>query len=228
MAGRRGGRWDGGPRDADDLGDTMAAQFDSITFWLHAFIPMASVQGLGSCFSGDDRGFSADYAETRYRIRSEITISGFLGGNPETTEFHQAGVSHTVDCATAEILETATADTDGMFFHDFKVGNTFPDPEGGVIDNPNDLTATVLYDCAATNPLAFPSPDVDINLVLVVDPVGRTLSVRGAVQAFPDYELYATVDGGAPVTVFQHPHTLDPAFALPGSADQPVTTTVAV
>jgi Protein of unknown function (DUF3238) len=86
----------------------------------------------------------------------------------------------------------------------------------------------VLYDGVTENPLALPSPDIDIALFFTVDPVGRTVSVRGAVNAFPDYEIYARVDGGPPVTLVQHRHSLDPVFGLPGGADQPVAATVSV
>lgn len=67
----------------------MPAQFDKATIWLHAFIPMAKVSALGTCFVGDDRGFSSDFSESRFRARSEITVSGFLAGTPESIEFHQ-------------------------------------------------------------------------------------------------------------------------------------------
>ena len=62
----------------------------------------------------------------------------------------------------------------------------------------------------------------------VVDPVGRTVGVRGAVNAFPDYEAYATVDGGPSITLFQHAHNVDPMFGLPGGADQAISVSVGV
>ncbi|MEX7470649.1 DUF3238 domain-containing protein [Mycobacterium adipatum] len=206
----------------------MSAQFDTISIWLVAFIPMPVVNALGTCFGGDDRGFTADADDPRFRLRSEIVISGFLSDNPQSTEFHQCGETHRVDCGTGEVLEAATANTDGMSFHDFSVGNPFPDPEGGVIDNPNEFCVNFLYDGAAGNPLAFPSPDVDMNFFFTVDPVGRTVSLRGATNGFPDYEAYACVDGGAPITLFQHPHSVDPIDGLPGGADQKVQATVSV
>lgn len=206
----------------------MTAQFDSITIWINAFIPMPSVNALGTCFSGDGRGFSADQAEQRYRARSEITVSGFLAGSPETIEFHQCGESHRIDCETDAVLESATASTDQMTFHGFSIGNTFPDPDGGVVDNPNEFCANFLYDGTTENPLIVPSPDIDMNFFFTIDPVGRTVSLRGAVNAFPDYEAYAVVDGGASITLFQHPHSLDPAFGLPGAADQLIKSTVSV
>jgi Protein of unknown function (DUF3238) len=78
------------------------------------------------------------------------------------------------------------------------------------------------------NPLVVPSPDIDIALFFTIDPVGRTVSVRGAVNSFPDYEIYARADSGPPVTMVQHGHSVDPIFGLPGGADQPVAATVAV
>jgi hypothetical protein len=206
----------------------MSAQFDEVSIWIQAFIPMAVVNAVGSCFAGDDRGFSDDHSEQRFRVRSEIVVSGFLSQDPQTTEFHQCGETHQVDCDSGEVLQSATASTDGMSFHDFHVGNTFPDPEGGVVDNPNELSANVLYDGVTENPLTIPSPDVDIALFFTVDPVGRTVSVRGAVNSFPDYECYARVDGGPSMTLIQHPHSLDPVFGLPGGADQQVAATVSV
>jgi hypothetical protein len=206
----------------------MNAQFDEVSIWIQAFIPMAVVNALGTCFSGDDRDFSTDHEEQRFRARSEIVISNFLSQAPETTEFHHCGETHQVDCASGEVLRSETASTDRMNFHDFHVGNTFPDPQGGVVDNPNELCANVLYDGVTENPLTLPSPDVDIALFFTVDPVGRTVSVRGAVNAFPDYEICARVDGGPTVTLVQRRHSLDPVGGLPGGADQPVAATVAV
>jgi hypothetical protein len=203
------------------------ATFDSITIWVQAFIPMPVVEAPTSCFHGDGRDFSDDPNEQRYRIRSQIDITGFASGSPEFTEFHQVGETQRVDCDTAEVLESGFADTDGMSFHDFRVGNTFPDPEGGVVDLPSDETAGVLYDGASSNPLLL-SPEIDINLFLWVDPVGRTLFFRGAVNAFPDYEAYASVESGPAITLFRHAHNLDPASGLPGSADQLVTGTLQV
>jgi Protein of unknown function (DUF3238) len=206
----------------------MPAQFDKVSIWIQAFIPMAIVNAVGNCFSGDDRDFSDDPDEQRFRIRSEIVISGFLGQAPEFIDFHQVGETHLVDCVSGEVLQSASAGTERMTFHDFQVGNTFPDPNGGVVDNPNELTANVLYDGESSNPLAVPSPDVDIALFFTIDPEGRTISVRGAVNAFPDYEVYARVDDGPSITLLQHRHSLDPVGGLPGGADQPVAATVSV
>lgn len=207
----------------------MDAQFDKITIWLVAFIPMPVVQALGSCFHGDGRGFSSDYDEQRYRARSDIVISGFLADNAGETDFHQCGETQKLDCTTGEVLAKATADTSGMSVQQFQVGNTFPDPEGGVIDNPNEFCANFLYDGAASNPLAgLGSPDIDMNFFFTIDPIGRTVSFRGATNAFPDYEGYARVDDGPSVVLFQQAHTLDPVMGLPGGADQPVSGTVSV
>lgn len=203
------------------------ATFDSISVWVQAFIPMPVVEALGTCFHGDGRGFSDDPDEQRYRARSQIDITGFLAGAPEFTEFHQVGETQLLDCATSEVQQTAYANTDRMTFSGFHVGNTYPDPEGGVVDLANVECAGVLYDCETSNPLAPPpSPDVDINLFFWVDPVGRTLYFHGATNAFPDYEAYASVDGGPATMMFQHAHNLDPIGGLPGGADQVVTGTI--
>ena len=49
----------------------MSAQFDEVSIWLHAFIPMAVVDAVGNCFSGDDRDFSDDPSEQRFRARGD-------------------------------------------------------------------------------------------------------------------------------------------------------------
>jgi hypothetical protein len=206
----------------------VTAQFDKITIWIDTFIPEPQAEAFGMCFHGDDRGFSSDYNEQRYRTRSEITVSGFLANAPEETDFHQCGESQKLDCATGEILETATAATDGMSFHDFRVGNTFPDPNGGVIDNPNEFCANFLYDAAAANPLAPASPDADSNFFFTIDPVGRTVSFTGATNAYPNYEIYARVDDGPTVVLFQRQHAEGPISGLPGGADQPASGTASV
>ncbi|MFC7641734.1 hypothetical protein ACFQX6_12615 [Streptosporangium lutulentum] len=51
------------------------------------------------------------------------------------------------------MLQTAIAATDGLVSHHFNVRKTFPDPQGGVVDNPNEFCANFLYDGAAKNPL---------------------------------------------------------------------------
>ncbi len=215
------------------------AGFDTVTIWLMAFIPMATVEmpvpdasqpSLKRCFSGDGRGFNPDYGESRYRARSDVTITGFSSGQPTMSEGHGCGASHQLDCDTGDVLETAVADTSRMSFHDFRVGNTIPDPEGGVIDNPNAMTATLLYDCATANPLVLipPAPDIDMNCFFTIDPIGRTISFSGAVDGFPDFEAYASADGGPVVTLFQHAHSVSPEFGLPGGANEPVSGTVSL
>ncbi|NUL02536.1 hypothetical protein HRW07_04600 [Streptomyces lunaelactis] len=207
----------------------MAAQFDKIAIWVVAFIPMPAVQALGECFHGDDRDFSSDPGEQRFRVRSDIVVSGFLAGDPQETDFHRCGETLKLDCATGEVLARETAGIDGMSFHHFSVGNTFPSPEGGVADNPNEFCVNFLYDGAAGNPLAGPgSPDVDMNAFFTIDPIGRTVSLRGATNAFPDYEAYASVEDGSAAVLFQQKHTLDPINGLPGGADQAVSATVVI
>ncbi|MEV8596109.1 hypothetical protein [Streptomyces sp. NPDC052012] len=207
----------------------MAAEFDKIAIWFVAFIPMPVVQVLDDCFHGDDRDFSSDPNEQRFRVPSDIVVSGFVADDPQETDFHQCGETLKLDCATAEVLATATAGTDGMSLNHFNIGNTFPDPEGGVVDNPNEFCVNFLYDRAASNPLAGAvSPDLDMNAFVTIDPISRTVSLRGATNAFPDYEAYASVDDGAPVVLFRQKHTLDPVFGLPGGADQAVSAMVTV
>ncbi|MBT2366040.1 hypothetical protein J7E88_12150 [Streptomyces sp. ISL-10] len=207
----------------------MPAQFDKIAIWLAFFIPMPVIEAMGDCFHGDGRDFSSDPNEQRFRARSEIVVSGFLANQPEETDFHQCGESLKLDCATGEVLARETAGTDGMSFHHFNVGNTFPDPQGGVIDNPNEFCVNFSYDGAAINPLAPPgAPAADLSAFFTIDPIGRTVSVRGATNAFPNYEAYASVDDGPPVVLFQQKHTLGPVEGLPGAADQSVSATVSV
>ncbi|MFF9810763.1 hypothetical protein ACF1G5_37720 [Streptomyces coeruleorubidus] len=205
----------------------MAAQFDKIAIWLVAFIPMPVVQALG-CFHGDDRDFSSDPGEQRFRVRSDIVVSGFLAGDPQETDFHQCGETLELSCATGEVLARKTAGTDGMSFHHFSVGSTFPAPEGGVVDNPNEFCVNFLYDGAVNNPLVPGSPDVDMNAFFTIDPIGRTVSLRGATNAFPDYEAYTSVEDGPPEVLFQQRHTRDPINGLPGGADQAVSVTVSI
>ncbi|MFD9425629.1 MULTISPECIES: hypothetical protein [unclassified Streptomyces] len=207
----------------------MSAEFDKIAIWMEFFIPTPTIEALGECFHGDGRDFSPDPNEQRFRARSDIVVTGFLAEQPGETDFHQCGESQKLDCATGEVLATETASTDAMSFHHFSVGNTFPDPEGGVIDNPNEFCVNFLYDGAAINPLAPPgSPAADLTAFFTIDPVGRTVSVRGATNAYPDYEAYASVDDGEPVVLFQQKHSLGPVEGLPGPADQPFSATVSV
>lgn len=206
----------------------MPAQCDTVTIWVQAFIPMPSVNAAGKCFVGDGRGFSSDYDEGRFRARSEIVVSGFASNSPQTSEFHQCGETHLLDCDTGAVLQVDTAGTEGLSFHGFHVGNTYPDPQGGVVDNPNELCVNFLYDGVTQNPLVVPSPDIDMALFFTIDPVDRAVWVRGAVNAFPDYEAYISIDGGPIAPLFQRAHSVDPFNGLPGGADQPVAASVAL
>jgi hypothetical protein len=207
----------------------MAAQFDKIAVWLVFFIPTPVIEALGDCFHGDGREFNSDPNEQRFRARSDIIVNGFLAGQPEATEFHQCGESRELDCATGEVLAVETAGTDAMSFYSFNVGNTFPDPEGGVIDNPNEFCVNFIYAGAASNPLAPPgAPAADMSAFFTIDPVNRTVSGRGATNAYPDYEAYASVDDGPAEVLFQRRHTLGPVEGLPGAADQHVSFAVSV
>jgi len=82
---------------------------------------------------------------------------------------------------------------------------------------------TVHYVGAASMPL-LPSPDVDVNGSFSVNVETGEVSFHGNVDVYPWYEVYATVNNGAPVALVQAAPTGTPE-GLIGGASVPVSGT---
>jgi len=200
----------------------------SVTLWFNVFIPDQKVSALGQCFHGDDRNFDSS-AGVSSRVHAEVTVSG-LGTSSAamgSTDVH-CGQTKLIDCQTGDVKDSATATPNGGFAN-FHAGNTYPDPEGGVYDTANDLTAVLSLDVTASDPLVAAAPTVGADLLITIDPVAGTVSVAGVIDHWPAFEGYAAADGGSAVTLFQvsPPPGSDP-FTLLQPRDAPVNINVTV
>lgn len=212
----------------------------TVKVWVNAFIPdtvpdvthAAPDSGTvvngpppplgGGCYRTDNRGFSSDiHASSRMHSEVEIAIEG-----PQLSfQFHDCSPTHKIDCDTGEALCDAKGDASRMQFTNLR-GNTTVDPEGGVIVDPNASLVQIDLDDAAHNPCVA-SPDIDAIGTVSIDPVARTVRFQGAVEPFPAFEMYATGDNGAPVTLFQlMPRPGADPFNLVGEPNRSVDVTI--
>lgn len=206
--------------------------FDSVRFWINAFIPdsvcvlkgdlfaveVPSPTGI-RFFAGDQRGFS-DNSEASSRMHSEVTIVGLSSDSPEIVEEKQiCGESLELD-EQGNILQRATASTDRMKFVNLRGSQTI-DPEGGVIDG---IPGSVQIDFfgSASLPLIV-APDIDYSGTLVIDRAEGNILVSGATNGFPAYEMYCSIDDGS-VMALAHIEPISP-IELIGSENQPFSVT---
>jgi Protein of unknown function (DUF3238) len=180
-----------------------AVAFDSIQFWLNAFIPNSVCILKGDFytvevpslpprfFAGDQRDFS-DNPQASARMHSEVTISGLSSETPQIFEEKQiCGESLELD-EQGNILQRATAPTDRMKFTDLRGSQTL-DPEGGGIIDGIPGSVQIDFFGSASLPLII-SPDVDYSGTLVIDRAEGNILVSGATNGFPAYEMYYSID----------------------------------
>ena len=117
-------------------------------------------------------------------------------------QWHQCSPTNAVSLDTGELTCTASGNTSRMKFLNLR-GNTTVDPEGGVLIDPREKIVQIDVDAAANNPCVTGSPDIDFYGAIVIDPEAGTLEFNGMVDGFPAYEMYAAVNNGAPITIFQ-------------------------
>jgi hypothetical protein len=205
--------------------------FNSIRFWINAFIPdsVCVLKGdlfavevpspsppfLTRFFAGDQRSFS-DNLDASARMHSEVMIVGLSSDTSQIAEEkHICGESLELD-EQGNILQRATAPTDRMKFTDLR-GSQTVDPEGGVVDG---IPGSVQIDFfgSASLPL-IAAPDIDYSGTLVIDRAEGNILVKGATNGFPAYEMYCSIDGGSVLTVA----LIEPIspMELIGSEDRP-------
>jgi hypothetical protein len=182
----------------------------TVRFWISAFIPSSVCElfggtfGIraptGAIFSGDQREFSDD-PDALARARSEVILGGLDSADPANLlgQVHRCGESHELD-ESGHVLRTATAPTDRMLFQNLRNSQTV-DPEGGVVDG---IPGSVQIDFqgSAGNPL-MAAPDIDWSGTLTIDREGGRILVKGAVNDFPAFEMYCTVDNGPVLTLLR-------------------------
>jgi len=184
---------------------------DTVRFWINAFIPNSVCELFGdtfglrapfppnAIFAGDQRDFSND-PNASARMHSEVVIGDVSSDTPTIqSQTHICGETHRIDEA-GNVLERATAAADRMRFLNLR-GSQTVDPEGGVIDGiPNSIQIDFVG--SAGNPL-IGAPDIDYSGTLTIDRDGSHAIVKGAVNDFPAYEMYCSVDDGPALTLVQ-------------------------
>jgi|GEM_PF-2477212 len=186
--------------------------FDSIRFWLNAFIPdsvcvlkgdLFAVEVPSSTppfqirfFAGDERSFSND-PDASARMHSEVTIVGLSSDAPQFTENPICGESLELD-EQGNILQRDKAPTDRMKFVNLR-GSQTVDPEGGVVDGISGAVQIDFFGSASLPLIA--APDIDYSGTLVIDRAEGNILVSGATNGFPAYEMYCSIDGGSVVTL---------------------------
>lgn len=195
--------------------EQLNIRVQTVKFWVNAFIHDAHVDGppgagitLGyEYFSGDNRGYSTEI-HAPHRLHTEIEIVDIATGHPKQSfQWSHCDESHALD-SSFNIVATKQATPTG--------GWGEPLYGGGVV--------SVHLRAAAAMPL-LPSPDVDVNGTFSVNVQTGEVSVNGMIDVYPWFEGYASVNNGAPVTLFQMDPTGSP-LTLAGDANRPVQATV--
>lgn len=190
-------------------------EIKTIKLWLKAFVPGSydqaiTVPGTGEhagktmhmllnrAFLTDQRGFSSDIHAVA-RMHSEIEIDLVRG--KQVYEFHHCYEMIEVDVRTGEEKCRKLGDTENMHFsdvefHEDRSGCSFALKASS--KNPCISIATVKI---------MPNLDYEgtIRITLTQERKGADVSFEGLVEAYPAFEMYAAVNGGAPQTIFQLP-----------------------
>ena len=190
-----------GPDDADPVVDDAR----TVKVWINAFIPRhvpgktedvaggdgrtmlrGPVPGVSDCFLTDGRDFSSDI-DASSRMHSEIEID--LSGPSEVFQWHRCHATVEVDCEDGTEECRQEADTSDMTFRDLRGA-------------PDSLIHIDLRG-AANNPCFTGSPDIDYTGTVTIDTRARTVAFAGMIDAFPAFEMYASIDGGPALTLFR-------------------------
>lgn len=216
---------------AGQVAAAEGCRIKKVTLWINAFIPrevfnadgslytsevpdgphkgetmLPGPSALNDCFLTDQRSFS-DAVAAPSRMHSEITINVKTG--KVIDQKHRCSPTHEVDCEDGEVECAATGKVSGPRFSNFR-------PTGG-------REFTVFLRALAKNPCFTGSPPIDYEGRFRIELNGKknkvTVLFKGKVDAFPAFEAYAAVDGGAPKPLFQHlPPPGNTPAKLPGRA----------
>lgn len=197
---------------------TSSERIQTIKLWLKAFIPnsvesAAVVPGSGEhggktmlpapgpihrCFLTDQRDFDDDI-NAHARMHSEIEFDMLHGAIIH--QYHQCFETIEVDCDTGEERCRESAATDNMHFHNFRVSD-------GGNHLRVDLEGSTKNPCVEIAALKV-SPNLDYagTITMEMDAERRAVVVRfdGKIEIYPAFEMYVSVNGEAPVTVFRAP-----------------------
>jgi hypothetical protein len=194
----------------------MTAAIKTVKIWLKAFIPnnLDSVEVVGGTglhagktalptpgpmdmwFLTDQRTFDSDIGASA-RMHSEIEIN--LADRTVTHEFHKCFESIEVDRETGAEKCREAADNSTMAFSDFQVsedGKTISMELKGSSKNPCLKIAAIEV-----------SPNLDYTGTIILTRMDSDhqiqVSFEGMIETYPAFELYASVNGASPVTIFR-------------------------
>lgn len=212
-------------RQPFELGDfagdlRIGRPLSSVRIWMKAFIPgqipeltetvpdgphagKTMIPGptfLNDCFLTDNRSFDSDEsAKARLTSFVELDLSG---SRPVLkSQRHYCDPTMEVDCEDGDVECSQAGSNEGSFT------NLRIDRDG-----------TVLLDLEAfgNNPCFTGSPSIDMwgTISIRKGPIGATVSFDGAIDAFPDFELYAN---GMPLLRRPHPPGNSPGDLFGGA-----------
>jgi hypothetical protein len=164
--------------------------------------------GFSDCYLTDQRTFSNDI-HAKSRMHSEVKIE-FTGPFPVMTQWHNCDWTTECDCTEGEEECRKQGSTSRM---NFSLVSRTP-------------RVSIRMDCAACNPCAPSSRlvgDIDYNGNIIVDAAARSIQIDIAIDQFPAFEAYATINDGTGIPLFQEgPPPGNTVMKLPGKADRPV------
>ena len=140
------------------------------------------------CFAIDNRTFS-DKPDVSARVTGDFLLAASATPQVETPpgQRFRSGVTRKYDCRTGAELAAKNADVSAC-----------------VLGNPayGDGTVQLVMDCRASDPLVplIPAkwvPDVHFSGTFTYSLTNKTLAFKGDVAAFPSFEAYASLNGGA-------------------------------
>ena len=195
---------------------SQATPVTSLSIWINAFIPgdlegaevvpgsgahagktMLPTPGpINAWFLTDQRGFSADPdAHSRMHSRAEIDLTR----RELVSQHHRCDDTIQIDPETGEEVCRETPDNSDMAFEALA-----QDPDTGVLSLK--VHGSTKNACMKVANIKV-SPNLDytgeISIAMDDDRTKIDVTFDGWIETYPAFEMYAAVDGGTPVTVFQ-------------------------
>ena len=209
----------------------------TIRLWFKAFIPQAKIRAPGyDCFKGDNRSYSFNPMAPA-RMHSEVLLKNLHTAAPTMTETYRCGLTRRIDCDSGALIASATADTAGMRFYNFRYPGavvwdwTEPHPPAA---HPPEITVgpseplSLDYIGAAADPLVSVAPFIDIWAHIELDLQSGFLTVYGKVDDYPAFEGYVTVnEKHGPFNIFARDGK-DWVISLVGGANRPFSNTISL
>jgi hypothetical protein len=212
-----------GPAPAQD------AKIKTVTLWVNAFIPKdikvtgkpdltravpgkgphasktmipGPVPGVSDCFLTDQRGFDPD-PKASSRMHNKVTVDLAklaLAGPPD----RRCDPTVEVDCEDGAEECSKAAKVDRIEVKEFSAAAG----TGGGATVKFRLLGAADNACFVVTPgMLVPDIDWDLPVTVEVAPGGEQVAVRvkGAIEVFPAFEMYAAAGAAKPVAVFQEP-----------------------